>query len=715
MKKIKGNSVLLLLICFLLLIGCSKEKDASTNNNKTLNQETPPSSPIKDDIEISELLAEANIAVVEGGESLTGDRVSWSIEQVDQLEVIGTNTLEQAPAGELSYTIWYGQNDLATLKVQDGGESEITSTKLKKVLSDNGSRKATVEEIIEGIDYLSSKENTSYRTIKVMSYAFVSEGFDSVPFSYFNEIINQVSESKITLDKEDNKWVARGDSDLSPKTQLIRTRSSVQIFDGQGIKEFDGIETPAITSSKSDEGKAVLKNLRRLVWDVDRVLTDQEPKYFPDYAKALVESYQSEEDATIDFLRKELEKYSTATISRDYLSSLKWGMKVNELKQLLPNAKEESADNGGVSLSLEENRYAQTSCVEGDTVFFNFVNEGLESISYNLIMNPKCNMDDPKEKDLVKKGYQELYDQVISEYDPTHKNGPNNLYHNQEWENETSKFTLAFWVALDYNPPAPYAEYTITKNKDGAPVVLNEEYLNQKPTQGNQTSETSSKDWTGEWSENDAHSGQFLEITKQVTGGFDFVLNVTNGGNTGMLEGNASYTSENKAVYPPDEVGCEITFVHKDDHIEVTENDACSGYKGAGVGSFNGKYPKGGVTNTVTFTSIGMLPENIDSTMKTLTGEDYDRFVERFGTYTNEEDLDGFGANVYYGFVRGVATSLNGVVMYKETGEIWAAYLDGSSLIYYTNVEGDEETLPETIKTHYEDHADLTVEYMAKG
>lgn len=51
---------------------------------------------------------------------------------------------------------------------------------------------------------------------------------------------------------------------------------------------------------------------------------------------------------------------------------------------------------------------------------------------------------------------------------------------------------------------------------------------------------------------------------------------------------------------------------------------------------------------------------------------------------------------MYYCFVRGVATSLNGVVM-------------------YTNIDTNAEILPETIKTHYEVHAQLTVVYMSNN
>lgn len=720
MKFYTASSLLVIIICILLLGGCSEEKDASTKNVETKKtEETKESKNEKNEkrMDIGELMTATNIKVDDHSESTYGFRNSWTIEQIDKMEVITANALKNGPFGGLIYNIWYGQDDLTTLKkVPMEGLKLAASTvpPLRVAMEAEGMAKAQVNAITDAIQYYSSNEETSYRTIKVISYGVMGEEYDVIPYGYFKEIVNQTSETKITVYEENGEWVARGGYDLSPTTQFIRTGSGIRIYSTQGLKSFEGIETPDITSTNRGEADDVTITLSYLVYDIYLVLAGKEPETYPEYAKALVESFNEEEKNNAVLLAKDIEDYSEITPTKNYLPLLKWGMGKDDLKKVLPEAKEEISDTGEVSLSLKENRYASTSCVESDTVYFHFTNEGLNSISYRIDMNQKCNMDDPSQKDLVKKGYKELYDQVISEYDPTNKKDQEDLYNNQEWENQTSQFKLAFWVALDINPPTPYAEYTITKKKDNVPVVLTQDYLNAGPPEGKKAPETSSKDWTGEWSVSDAHSGRFLEVSNQAKGSFDFLLNATNGGNTGMLEGTANFSSEGEAEYPEDDIGCEVRFVHNGDHIEVTENEACDGYKGAGVGSFNGKYPKGGETNKISFSSIGMLPENIDKEMKNLTGSDYERFIEWFNSYDQEEDLDGVGATVLYGFVPGVATSMNGVIMYKNTGEIWAAYLDGLSLNYYTNVVSDSEALPESIKTHYEDNTQLTIHYLSK-
>jgi hypothetical protein len=54
---------------------------------------------------------------------------------------------------------------------------------------------------------------------------------------------------------------------------------------------------------------------------------------------------------------------------------------------------------------------------------------------------------------------------------------------------------------------------------------------------------------------------------------------------------------------------------------------------------------------------------------------------------TSEEDLDGMGLKGTSGFVRGLPTEMNAIVLYRPDGKMWAAVIDAEddTVKYFTN------------------------------
>lgn len=81
-----------------------------------------------------------------------------------------------------------------------------------------------------------------------------------------------------------------------------------------------------------------------------------------------------------------------------------------------------------------------------------------------------------------------------------------------------------------------------------------------------------------------------------------------------------------------------------------------------------------------------------------MVGRDYQWFVDSMGMVTQEEDLDGFGAKVYQGTVRGLSTIVEAIIMFNGAGKMWAAVIDGEVVKYYTTDPDFKNKLPRTIE-----------------
>lgn len=212
-------------------------------------------------------------------------------------------------------------------------------------------------------------------------------------------------------------------------------------------------------------------------------------------------------------------------------------------------------------------------------------------------------------------------------------------------------------------------------------------------------------DWAGDWTHTGSRvaDGGCLSISEVTSKSFTFSLSANNGGATGEINGKATIVSNNRATWQEKEYGGKIEFVLFDDLIAIdTEN--CDSYAGYGV-FFDGDYRRGRVKTQFSFLDLGIFASEIqEKAFQKLVGVDYDFWVDTFGSYMEESDLDGFGAKVYRSWIRGLAGCYDAIIMFTPEGKLWAAkiFLDylnsGSDIIkYYTNDSNYYGKLPRTI------------------
>ena len=74
-------------------------------------------------------------------------------------------------------------------------------------------------------------------------------------------------------------------------------------------------------------------------------------------------------------------------------------------------------------------------------------------------------------------------------------------------------------------------------------------------------------------------------------------------------------------------------------------------------------------------------------------------YLQNMSSYSDGEDRDGLGTRVVSGFVRGLGTISEGIIMVNK-GNIYAAVTDSQNSVirYHTNDPTYQETLPDTIE-----------------
>ncbi len=86
-----------------------------------------------------------------------------------------------------------------------------------------------------------------------------------------------------------------------------------------------------------------------------------------------------------------------------------------------------------------------------------------------------------------------------------------------------------------------------------------------------------------------------------------------------------------------------------------------------------------------------------DAFAKSIGSEPYNSFLETFQLINEQDDLDGLGARVRSGFVRGLAMEMAGIIMCLPSGKYCAAKTDGDRIKVFSNDERYIKTLPKTI------------------
>ncbi|KZE64073.1 hypothetical protein AWM68_13275 [Fictibacillus phosphorivorans] len=241
----------------------------------------------------------------------------------------------------------------------------------------------------------------------------------------------------------------------------------------------------------------------------------------------------------------------------------------------------------------------------------------------------------------------------------------------------------------------------------------------EQETDGTPDANSSSIAWDGPWTRVGKFNGGSLEIKNVSDKTFGFTLNVADGANIGMIEGNASIEATSATYSDNTTTGesCVLTFSNKENKIVITQTDSCLSYGGNGT-TFEGEFVKGDIKpETKTLSDVQIISAKADEQLKKMTGDNYHVFVDNMQMFGEGiKDHDGWGAKVVNGGVRGLYTIKEAIIIIDEkNGLIYAAAIkDGKEVIYYTSNKKYAAQLPKTIEVWREQFTQYPVRYMTK-
>lgn len=219
--------------------------------------------------------------------------------------------------------------------------------------------------------------------------------------------------------------------------------------------------------------------------------------------------------------------------------------------------------------------------------------------------------------------------------------------------------------------------------------------------------------WQGTWTRigDSYYDSSVLQINELGSGNLEFYFDAYHGANMGMSEGTATAIG-NKAVYKNTSEDYSITFELVDGILSVTTGGNFTGVLGAGV-SIDGEYQAGEIAKELpTLVDLGVFDNSSqEDGFRELVGEDYELYLNSFQNAMEGEDQDGFGAKVTTGYVSGLKTIMECIVMAAPDNRIWTAIIDGNYVKYYTNTN-DTDLVPWTIDTWRNDFSDLEIRFM---
>lgn len=221
------------------------------------------------------------------------------------------------------------------------------------------------------------------------------------------------------------------------------------------------------------------------------------------------------------------------------------------------------------------------------------------------------------------------------------------------------------------------------------------------------TARAQSKSLNGKWRRYARHYGADLKITKASKTRFNFVLTAANGANMGAVSG-AAFLKKGKFVFTDAALAkrekrdvCELVFAPRAGVVEVSQNYGCQNYAGNAV-SFDGDFLNGVVIGKAdSLFAYEVFPNSdIDSEFKTLTGANYEKFLDAFHLiYDDTPNEDAFAAKVFNGCVRGICPYQAAIIMYDENAKFWAMVTgDGEQFLYFSNDNDFRAKLPKTIE-----------------
>lgn len=219
--------------------------------------------------------------------------------------------------------------------------------------------------------------------------------------------------------------------------------------------------------------------------------------------------------------------------------------------------------------------------------------------------------------------------------------------------------------------------------------------------------------WTSHWNE---MAGGNLFIREVGPRGFLFDLTVFNGAHQGHITSYARLLSHDLAyarvANGQDEPVGELVFRRKHSEagraIEIEEATRCS-YWGGMRAHFGGRYSH----EPEPWFERGLMNELELSRLYQLVGEHMGAMRACTSDIGLGESADMEGQTVVWGGVAGLYTEMESIVMFEQSGQMWAAYIDSEAdcVHYFTNVPEARNTLPATIEKWREKFANKTVRY----
>jgi len=219
--------------------------------------------------------------------------------------------------------------------------------------------------------------------------------------------------------------------------------------------------------------------------------------------------------------------------------------------------------------------------------------------------------------------------------------------------------------------------------------------------------------WTSRWNE---MAGGNLFIREVGPRGFLFDLAVFNGAHQGSITSFARLLSHDLAYARvpngPNQPEGELIFRRKQSDagraIEIEEAARCH-YWGGMRAHFGGRYSH----EAEPWFERGLMNELELARLYQLVGEHMGGMRACTSDIGLDESADGEGKTVVWGGVAGLYTQMQSIVMFDQSGQMWAAYIDSEvdCVRYFTNVPEARGELPATFEKWREKFTEKVVRF----
>ncbi|ASA21422.1 hypothetical protein [Paenibacillus donghaensis] len=230
-------------------------------------------------------------------------------------------------------------------------------------------------------------------------------------------------------------------------------------------------------------------------------------------------------------------------------------------------------------------------------------------------------------------------------------------------------------------------------------------------------------EWSGEWhrASNSPFYGSYVKFSNVKKDKLSLSMEAFDGAHSGGLDEESAVVRKRMAVYK-EENGSVIFFYLLGSKLYVTSPTPV--YSAGANVTYSGEYSKGPfkeVNYTLKDTGVFKTAAE-DKAFRKVVWSDYDLFLNSMQLLDKPKDLDGLGAEVVQGGVRGLFTLTEAIIMHDKKGHYWAAVLDTDEensieeidiaiVRFYTNVPNTTE-LPKTIADWTEAFPDYEVVFM---